>query len=57
LIVAFVALFSFCVNVFSQIRAFVFSENKILKVDLKSNSNPETLQQSLDYIFKEMGKL
>jgi len=38
------------IEYFSQIIAFVFTGNKLLKIDLKSNSKLETLQKSLDYI-------
>lgn len=37
------------IEYFSQIRAFVFTGNKLLKIDLISKSHPSTLEQSLRF--------
>ena len=37
------------IECFSQIRAFVFTGNKLLKIDLISKSHPSTLEQSLRF--------
>lgn len=38
----------------TQIKAFVSTENMVLKIDLKANSKPKTLEQSLNYILDKV---
>jgi hypothetical protein len=38
---------------FTQIRAFVFTGNKLLKIDLMSKSHPSTLEQSLRFFLDQ----
>jgi hypothetical protein len=41
------------IEYFTKYRAFVYFESLIIKVDLKSNTKPETLKKSLTFILEE----